>query len=384
VHARLMREMERRGELDRALEFLPDEEQIGQRAAEGKGLTSPELSVLLAYAKISLKRSLAESSLPDDPYFAEVLQDYFPKALRERYADRMQSHPLRRDIVINSLVNDMVNHAGATFAFRVAEDLGASSAEVIRGYAFTRDVFDLPQLWEQIDSLDNKVPDVAQDELHLEVRRLLDRGCRWLIQTKGADLDLTREVAKYREPVQRLGARMPQLLLGAELAEHDAIAAGFRKLGAPADLAAAVSSVLNRFQLLDVVAVASKLGQPPDDIAALYFTVTEQFGVDRLLTRITALPRLGRWQTLARLAIRFDLYAAAAALTQQVARETPGDAPAAERLAAWEQMRVVELARVKQILSEIDSLESHDLATLSVALRAIRTLLTRSRAAAEG
>jgi len=340
--------------------------------------------VLLAYAKISLKRSLAESSLPDDPYFSEVLQEYFPKALADRYADRMQTHPLRRDIVINSLVNDMVNHAGSTFAFRVSEDVGASPAEVIRGYAFTRDVFDLPRLWEQIDSLDNQVPDAAQDELHLEVRRLLDRGCRWLIQTKGADLDLSREVAKYKEPVQRLGAQMPDLLLGAERADHEAIAAGFRALGAPADLSAAVASVLNRFQLLDVVAVAHRLDEPAEDVAALYFTVTEQFGVDRLLTRITALPRLGRWQTLARLAIRFDLYAAAAALTLQVARETDRSQPAAQRLAAWEQLRVVELARVKQILAEIDALESHDLATLSVALRAIRTLLTRSRAAAEG
>ena len=384
VHLRLMREFERRGELDRALEFLPDDEQIAARQSEGAGLTSPELSVLLAYAKISLKHSLAASSLPDDPYFACVLRDYFPRALRQQFADRMERHPLRRDIVINATVNDMVNYGGSSFAFRVSEDLGASPVEVIRGYAFTRDVFDLRGLWNRIGALDTAVPARAQEELHLEVRRLLDRGCRWLIQTKGIDMDLSKEVETYAEPVRRLSPRIPQLLRGAELAEYQELAGQYRDMGVPEDIAGEVSATLFRFQLLDVVTVANRVGEQPETLAALYFAITERFGVDNLLSRITALPRVGRWQTLARLAVRSDLYAAAAGLTRQVARESEASTPAAERLAGWEQLRGAELARVTQVLSELDALESHDLATLSVALRAIRTLLTQSRAAQEG
>ncbi len=385
VHLRLMREFERRGELDRALEFLPDDEQIAERQADGRGLTSPELSVLLAYAKISLKHNLAASALPDDPYFAGVLRNYFPGPLRERLADRMEQHPLRRDIVINELVNDLVNFAGSTFAFRVSEDIGASPVEVIRGYAFTRDVFGLREIWDRISALDNHVPADAQEELHLEVRRLLDRGCRWLIQSKGVDMDLQREVNLYAGPVRMLSSLVPQYLLGDEQREFQDLASRYRDLGVPADLADDVSSVLYRYQLLDVVTVAGRVQEAPQDIAALYFTITERFGIDRLLTRVTALPRVGRWQTLARLAVRSDLYAAAASLTLQVARETPADAgapgDAADRLLHWEQMRETELARVNQVLSDIDALESHDLATLSVALRSIRTLLTQSRAA---
>lgn len=384
VHLRLMRELERGGRLDRALEFLPGDEQISQRQADGLGLTSPELSVLLAYSKMTLKDDLAASSLPDDPYFAGVLRDYFPQPLREQFADRMERHPLRRDIVINELVNDMVNYGGSTFAFRMSEDLGASPVEVIRGYTFTRDVFDLRSLWDRIAELDNVVPASAQHELHEEVRRLLDRGCRWLIQSKGVGMDLQAEVDTYADSVRELSAVLPQMLIGYEQAEYNELADRYRSLGVPSDLAEDVSSVLFRFQLLDVISVADRVGEPAEQIAALYFTVTEQFGVDRLLTHITNLPRVGRWQTLARLAVRSDLYAASAALTLQVARETEAGTSAADRVAVWEQLRGTELARVKQVLTEIESLESHDLATLSVALRSIRTLLTQTRAAQSG
>jgi len=174
---------------------------------------------------------------------------------------------------------------------------------------------------------------------------------------------------------------MQHLLLGAEQAEYLRIAQEYSALGVPEDLAADVSSVLFRFQLLDVVTVASRLEESTQTVAQLYFSVTERFGVDRLLTRITKLPRVGRWQTLARLAVRSDLYAAVAGVTLHIARETPGSEPAAMRLLAWEQLRSAELARVTQVLSEIDGLESHDLATLSVALRAIRTLLSQGSAA---
>jgi glutamate dehydrogenase len=381
VQLRLVRELERRGRLDRALEFLPADDVVAQRQAAGIGLTSPELSVLLAYAKMSLKADLAASPLPDDPYFAGVMHDYFPLQLQERFADRMESHPLRRDIVITCLVNDMVDHGGSTFAFRTGEDQGASPVEVVRSYAFTRDVFGLPELWRRIAALDTVVPDAAQMALYLEVRRLLDRGTRWLIQTKGIDMDLTREVAMYAEPVQRVRALVPDLLRGAERAEFERLVQGHLQGGVPAGLASDVAVLLYQFALLDVVSVAARVGQTPESVAALYFTVTERFAVDSLLTRISKLPRIGRWQTLARLAVRSDLYAAAAGLTGEIARETPADLDADERFARWAELRSTEVSRVRAVLSEIDALESHDLATLSVAMRSIRTLLSQTRAA---
>ena len=379
VHARLMRDLEHRDELDRELEFLPSDEAIAELAAAGEGLSSPELSVLLAYVKNDLARRLAPSRLPDDPYYSAVLRDYFPEPATAQLGDRLEDHALRRDIVITSLVNDMVNHAGATYAFRMQEELGATSVEIVRGYTFTRDVFRVQDLWHRIADLDSRVPASIQVEMNLEIRRLLDRGARWFVQTKGSNVSLQHEVEVHAPIVQELGPTIPDMLLGDEKEQLVDLALHFESQGVPADLAMDVSAVLYRFQLLDVVSVANRTGSDPADVAALYYTLSAHYGVDRLLTRVSDLPRSGRWQTLARQSVRSDLYATTASLTAEVLRETEAAQPPLERLQVWEAAKPVDVGRAREVLEEIDALDSHDLATLSVALRAIRTLLAQSR-----
>ena len=134
VHQRLIHWLEERGDLDRAIEFLPSDSDIARRHDEQLGLTSPEFSVLVAYAKIVLKRDLLATDLPDDPWFERTLRDYFPPQLVERYGDRLDGHPLRREIVINSVVNSMVNRGGITFVFRAEDETGATAEQVARAY----------------------------------------------------------------------------------------------------------------------------------------------------------------------------------------------------------------------------------------------------------
>src|SRR6202035_512822 len=104
----LIRELEKAGRLDRALEFLPDDEELAARATAHRGLTRPELSVLLAYAKMSLDEALLQSDLPDAPELAGELRAYFPPALRGRFAAQIGAHPLRREIVATVIANDVV------------------------------------------------------------------------------------------------------------------------------------------------------------------------------------------------------------------------------------------------------------------------------------
>ena len=381
VQARLMRELEARDELDRSLEFLPDDDEIAERTALGEGLTSPERSVLMAYVKNVTTDALDDSSLPDDPYFMATLADYFPEVLREPFAEGMKRHALRRQIVVTCLVNDMVNRGGSTFPFRVAEELGAGPAETVRGFVFTRDVFRMQDLWRRIAALDHLVPAEVQEDMYLQLRRLLDRGTRWLIQTKGATLDLQHEVDYYAPIVQDLGSRIGELLRGSEAAELRADRALLEQQGVPEDVAHDVAGVLFRFQLLDIATVAARVSEEPPDVASLYFAISERFGVDRLLSGISTLPREGRWQTLARQSVRSDLYSAVASLTAEVLRETESTEDPDSRIDRWQSARSTEVHRAREILHEIDTLEQQDLATLSVALRAVRTLLTQSRAA---
>src|SRR5205807_1623523 len=129
AHQRFIEFLEKTGRLNRPLEFLPDDDEIAERRARGGGLTSPERAVLLAYSKIWLYDELLASPLPDDPWVATALSRYFPRALRERYANHMTQHPLKREIIATHIINSMVNRVGSTFIHRLMEATGAKPHE---------------------------------------------------------------------------------------------------------------------------------------------------------------------------------------------------------------------------------------------------------------
>jgi len=271
--------------------------------------------------------------------------------------------------------NDLVNRGGLTFVFRVQEETGASPIEAVRAYTVVREVFRLPEFWDAIEALDNQLPTDVQSMLYLESRRLLDRSSRWLVQTRRASIDVTGEVEHFQAAIDELMPLVPRLLVGSERERLRMRTAEFTGLGVPADLAERAAGLLDTFSLLDVVEIAAAEKVPAAEVAGVYFAVSERIEVDRMLTRITGLPRDDRWSALARSALRYDLYAALAGLTQNVLAASSSTASPAERIAEWEQQNAEGVARAQATLEEIVSLDTFDLATLSVALRTIRTLL---------
>ena len=284
------------------------------------------------------------------------------------------------DIITTVVVNDLVNHGGITFTFRAKEETAASPMDVVRGYTLARDVFELPQLWSRIAALDNLVPSSAQCKAYLEARRLLDRTTRWLVQTHSSAYDLSAQVARYSPVVAELTPGLPDLLRGAERQRWEALAAELTATGLPEDIARDTALLLYRFQLLDITNIAERTEAPPSDVAAVYFVVSERSSVDDFLTRISTLPRAGRWEALARQAMRSDLYSALASLTAQVVRSTANGTDPVARVDEWEATNEAEVARVRRTLADIATVDGgHDLASLSVALRALRTLVAQSR-----
>jgi glutamate dehydrogenase len=374
VHARFLAQLEKRGQLDRELEFLPQPKVLEQRAAAGRGLTSSELSVLLAYSKTTLTAQVLDSTLPEDPWFQRSLRGYFPPALVSRYDSRLDTHPLRRQIITTSIVNDLVDHGGITFVFRACEETGATPPEVVRAYTVAREVFGFEDLWREAASLDDVVPTAAQTTVYLEGRRLLDRTTRWLLQARRSSIDVAAEVERFRAPLAALAPRIPALLVGVEAERLERRAGELAAAGLPANLALRTASLLDAFSLLDVVTVAAGTGQDVDEVAPLYFLMSDRYQVDVMLSKITALPRSDRWQALARSSLRYDLYAALAGLTSDILRSTPPGTPA-DRVAQWEQANDEGLTRARSTLTEVLAAETADLATLSVALRTVRTLL---------
>jgi glutamate dehydrogenase len=379
VHRRMLTTLEQSGQLNRELEALPTDKELAVRHEHGEGLTAPEFAVLLAYVKISLERAVLADVVVDEAWTTDVLTRYFPTPLRERFAIRMPGHRLRREIIATSLVNEVVNRGGTSFVFRAMEESGASAADVIRAYVVIRDLYGLCDVWDAAEKLDNKVPTAAQTLVYLETRRLLDRAVRWLVSNRRSPIDVAAEIARLRTGVDDLLPQLASVVVGADRRSMVAHAAKLGEEGVPTDLAKATTRVVYGFGLLDILETAKATGRPAAEVAAVYFELSERFQIDVMLSHISRLPRGDRWQTLARMALRYDLYAALAALTAEVLQSTPADATPEDRVSEWEQVNAASITRAGNATGNLDDSPA-DLAVLSVLLRQIRTLVKTSAA----
>jgi glutamate dehydrogenase len=376
VHARLMTALQESGRLDRPLECLPSAREITQREAAGEGLSTPEMAVLSAWVKILLTEQIEDSTLPDEAWFGQVLSGYFPPLIAADPDVDLYGHPLHREIITTRVVNDMVNRGGTTFVFRAHEETGADPAQITRAFTITREVFGLERLWADIEALDNHVPTTAQHAAYFEIRRLVDRAARWLVDLRFPITDVAGEIDRFASTVAELTPRIPELLRGEERENLHAEADRLVGLGLPRELAIRIGGLLSAFILLDVVEIAQATGHRAGDVAELHFAASDRFSVDDMLTKISELPRDDRWSALARAALRHDLYAALSTITTAVLRSTDDTMPATERLAQWEKANAERVARAHSTVAEALASDDVDLATLSVALRVMRGLPT--------
>jgi len=374
-HERLIEWLESRDELDRELEYLPSATEIDMRFAEGRGLTRPEFAVLVAYAKLALKSDLATTALADDPWLTRTLANYFPTPLREAYAADLTDHPLRAEIIVNSVVNSMVNRGGITFAYRAADETGASSEQIARAYVAVREIFDLHGFVTAVEATDNNVATNVQTELYLTFRRLLDRATRWFVQHRPGGVDIGAEIELFADAVQQISGRLGELLRGKDLEDYQGRRLAFEDAGVPEGLARWGAGLLELTPLLDIIERSRVCGWKLDEVAEVYFALSEAVRFDDLLVRVSALPQEDRWGSMARAAMRDDMYAVMIELTSSIIEHTePGDPEA--RIATWlEQGGAAAHRAVEEALAAVQAGEETGLATLSVALRRLRSLV---------
>ncbi|WP_326753047.1 NAD-glutamate dehydrogenase [Streptomyces hirsutus] len=377
LHAqqRFMKHLVREGHLDRALEFLPTDRQIRERLSAGQGLTGPETAVLMAYTKITVADELLSTSLPEDPYLKVLLHSYFPAALREQFADRIDAHPLRREITTTVLVNDTVNTGGTTYLHRMREETGASLEEIVRAQTAARAIFRSAMVWDGVEDLDTVVAADVQTRIRLHSRRLVERGTRWLLNNRPQPLELEETVTFFAERVELVWSQLPKLLRGADLEWFQKIHDELAGVGVPAELATRVAGFSSVFAAIDIVSVADRTGKEPLDVAEVYYDLADRLRITQLMDRISELPRADRWQSMARAAIREDLYAAHAAVTADVLAAGNGTSTPEQRFKVWEAKNEAIIGRARTTLEEIQSSDTFDLANLSVAMRTMRTLL---------
>jgi glutamate dehydrogenase len=396
AQARFMRYLEKNGRLNRAIEYLPSDEEIEARRAAGRGLAAPEHAVLLAYSKIWLNDELIASPLTEDPWVATALQRYFPPALqqpgaagppqgtgpmggtarsaargRPDYATYMLRHPLRREIVATHVLNSMINRVGSTFTHRLSETTGARPHEVVRAYLLAREIFALVPMWQAIEALDNKVPDAVQSQMLIDTSSQLERGTMWFLRSRRLSEDMATTIAYFRPGVEALFASLPKLLDAAGRAAVDGRAAELVGVGVPPDLASRVVTFDTLNAALDIAEVAADGKVEVDAVAGIYFEMSNRLGLSWLREKVAALPGRAHWQMLAKSAMQDDVSSLARAVTADVAR---GSGTASARVEVWRDRNRRALERAGQLFTELRAVPAPDAAMLSVALRELRSL----------
>ncbi|MEV5052425.1 NAD-glutamate dehydrogenase [Arthrobacter sp. LAR12-1-1.1] len=381
---RTMDWLENATDLDRRLEGLPSSKQLRARLKSGEALTAPELSVLAAYAKIELAAELNASDLADDPWFRRVLSGYFPRQLSERFEAELEDHPLRRQIVCTVVANDMINLGGITFAFRAIEETTATAPSVAKAFVVAREAYDLPWIVNRLAALPAGYPNEHVAEATLHMRRVLDRATRWYVTHDHRDQPVDAALGRIMPTMELLRTCTVDYLRGSDLDRVQGRLAHWDAVGMPRELGLRASDLLESFGLLDISLISEQVREPIATIADLYWAVFQRIGAANLLLSITDLPRQSRWEALARAALRDDVYSAVADMTVSVMETTQGLGAAdagtsdtVERIVEWERGHQEQLARIKDTFAEVTKPGQVDIASISVALKLLRTLVRR-------
>tara|TARA_R110002126_G_scaffold36678_20_gene111312 strand:+ start:8317 stop:13155 length:4839 start_codon:yes stop_codon:yes gene_type:complete len=372
---RFIRSLERSGELDRAVEFLPDDEELDERKMRKQGLTRPELAVLLAYAKMTLYEDILESDVPDDPWLVRDIGLYFPPLLAEKYGEYLNRHRLRREITATYITNSLVNRAGPTFINDLMDETGATPARITRAYLICRRVFGLPQYWASIEALDNVIPADVQTMLNLDILNLTKRGTIWFIEKSGRSLDVSDSVQSFEPGIAELAKSLDELLSEELAASVDRNTERYMARNVPEQLARGVAHLEVLFAGCDIVRIAQRVGESVGNTAKAYYAIGARFGFDWLRETARGVTADNEWQKMAVSAMVDELYDLQAALTGRII-DTAGGAMAADVvLEAWEEARDHDVTRANQTLQDLRRADGVDLAMLSVATRHIRALI---------
>ncbi|MBV4518640.1 NAD-glutamate dehydrogenase [Pseudomonas sp. SWRI74] len=379
-YKRLMNDLEGRGKLDRAIEFLPNEEALNERIAEGHGLTRAELSVLISYSKIDLKEQLLGSLVPDDDYLTRDMETAFPPTLVSKFSEAMRRHRLKREIVSTQIANDLVNHMGITFVQRLKESTGMSPANVAGAYVIVRDIFHLPHWFRQIEALDYQVSADVQLELMDELMRLGRRATRWFLRARRNEQNAARDVAHFGPHLKELGLKLDELLSGEIRETWQTRYQAYVEAGVPELLARMVAGTSHLYTLLPIIEASDVTGQDPADVAKAYFAVGSALDITWYLAQISALPVENNWQALAREAFRDDVDWQQRAITISVLQQGDGTQDVEARLALWMAQHESMIERWRAMLVEIRAASGTDYAMYAVANRELLDLALSGQA----
>ncbi len=378
----LMMSLEKAGELNRAAEGLPSTDVLVERAESGATqLVRPELCVLLAYAKLSLKTNLLRGPLPDDPITESYLLGYFPGEAIRAAADALEGHRLRREIIAGQVTNDLVDLMGATFVNRVSRDTGRSAEEVVRAWLVAARLAEhralLHEMARQQSALDVRV---AYRWL-LGLGRVLERTTRWVLQNVDPGQSPARVVDENLGGLAQLRHDFDAIVAGEERGLYDERVREIRALGADDDFSRNLITLRFLDQLLEILQIARATGSRPTATGKAYYAVSEALEIPWLRRTSFASAGGGQWEQRAAQALADDLSRAHRKLTMALLTRAGSDgidAAASALLGSGDR----DMERYKGVASELRSEDGVGLAGAAVAVRELAAFGERAAAAA--
>ncbi|WP_028835180.1 MULTISPECIES: NAD-glutamate dehydrogenase [unclassified Pseudoalteromonas] len=372
---RFIHALEKEGKLDRAIEFIPTDEELAERAAAGRDLTRPELSVLVSYAKMVLKESLVTDEITENPYYRQLLVKSFPRPLREKFNDAMNNHPLRKEIIATKLANNIVNDMGLNFMVRMNEETGANEAEIALCYSIASEIFQMRDTWLSISDLDNKIPSNVQTEMLYQLRRTVRRATRWFLRHRTKAQTIEQSIEAFAPTFADLSENLNKYIVKAESDRIESAREELTQSGVPVEIAQRIVSLSSLFSVMDLTQIAQNSNRKIDMVSHTYFKLGAQMGLHWFLDQITNQPVSNHWQALARASYREELDWQQRTLSEVVLNSFEGDSSDVDgQIEQWMDSQDLLLQRWKQMLTEFKTSQSHDFAKFSVALRELMLL----------
>ncbi len=368
-YQRLISAFEHQGQLDRALEYLPSEEVLSERAASGVALTRPELSLLISYTKGVLKEAFAHSSLPEDVYMSQALKQAFPASLAERFAEQLQSHRLSKEIVATQIANKLVNQMGITYVHRLQLSTGAEPEVIAKAYVLARDIYQFDSLQQQVEGLDRQVAGDVQLRMLLELQRLIRRASRWFLRNRRSELDVVAEVSRFAQPLSELSEHLGEWLQGAPAQQWQDRFYYYQQAGVPQELAAAVANAEGLYIALGMIEVAQANQCGLQSAVTAYCTLSERLDLFWFSRQIAGLNVQNHWQALAREAFRDDLDWQVRAIASGVLGRINGSDNIEESFSSWSNEHELLVKRWLAMLSDLKATETPDYSMFTVAIR---------------
>ena len=380
-HARFMRHLERDGILNRRLENLPNDEQIIERISQSRGLTRPELSILLSYSKLTYKNALLESSSLSEECYNHLLLDYFPRKLQELYADEILQHPLRKEIIATLLSNMITNNIGMGFGFRIREETGASIENIAKAYVVSVEVFELNNTWKALEQLDNVVQEHYRHECFRAVSGLLERSISWLLRNKGSNFDVSHLIERYKTDIKILHQVIPGAIIGQSRKNYLTARKLFIKYKLPVALARELTDKTTSASAFDIIEIKSKLYSSTEHAAKLFYALSERLQLHWIRNAISKTVSRTHWNQLAIVNMRNDLHANQRNLTEMVLHSIDNKRHTTKALNMWEEQQAEALERYDHMLNELSALRDIDFAAMSVAVSEVRRLVSLTQQA---